>query len=93
MSESESVAAQERMAELVSDAWVEALGMAGATQEPRTRGEITAAALRAHGALCSGLGRTVPVTAFAAPPGVWGLATFLAVYAAEAAKSGAAKAS
>ncbi|MFJ8312143.1 MULTISPECIES: hypothetical protein [unclassified Streptomyces] len=99
MSESECVDARERMAELVSDARVEALGMAGAGQEARTRGEITAAALRAHGALCSGLGRSVPVTAFSAPPGVWGLTTFLAVYAAEgragaaAAKSGSEKAS
>ncbi|WP_331721444.1 hypothetical protein [Streptomyces sp. NBC_00212] len=83
--------AQQSTAELVTQAWAEARGMAGADREHRHRapGEITAAALRAHGALCTGLGRSVPVTALTARPGVRDLATFLAVYAAAGAKTAA----
>ncbi|AVZ77941.1 hypothetical protein SLUN_38580 (plasmid) [Streptomyces lunaelactis] len=75
---------QERMAELVSQAWAEALGMACSDREhgQQAPGAISAAALRTHGALCAGLGRGVPVTALSAQPMVRGLATFLAVYAA-----------
>ncbi|MFD9631122.1 hypothetical protein [Streptomyces violascens] len=83
--------AQERMTELVSHAWAEARGMAGAGREHRHRapGETAAAALRAHGALCTGLGRSVPVTSLAARPGVRDLAVFLAVYAAQGAPAAA----
>ncbi|WP_328436292.1 hypothetical protein OHA71_48875 [Streptomyces sp. NBC_00444] len=73
-------------AETVSAAWAEALAMTcadpGHCHSPA--GELAAAALRTHGALSTGWGRSVPVTGWGpGGGGVRGLAVFLAVYAAQ----------
>jgi hypothetical protein len=75
-------------AEIVTRAWAEARSMAGlGPRGGRPPGELAAAALRAHGTLSAGLGRSVPFTAlapaFTTGAGVRQLAAFLAVYAAE----------
>ncbi|WP_329374943.1 hypothetical protein [Streptomyces sp. NBC_01483] len=75
-----------RKAEIVSRAWAEACSMAGVGPDRghRPPGELAAAALRAHGALSTRFGRSVPFT-MAGPKGcgMQGLAAFLAVYAAQ----------
>ncbi|MFE1442318.1 hypothetical protein [Streptomyces sp. NPDC058739] len=77
-----------RGAELASRAFVEALSMTGAgSGHGRTHlsaGELAADALRAHSALSTGLGRSIPVTGLGpGGGGARGLATFLAVYAGQ----------
>ncbi|MFF5500181.1 hypothetical protein [Streptomyces aquilus] len=73
-----------RKAEITSLARAEARAMTGADtgHDPHPAADLTAAALRAHGTLSAGLGRSVPFTALG-PTGdsVHALATFLAVYA------------
>ncbi|MEU8577340.1 hypothetical protein [Streptomyces asoensis] len=71
-----------RQAEITSQAWAEALSMAGAGPARRPPGELAAAALLAHSALSAGLGRGIPLTGLGPHAGsVRTLATFLAVYA------------
>ncbi|MFI5966563.1 hypothetical protein ACIA8J_30945 [Streptomyces asoensis] len=73
-----------RQAEITSQAWAEALCMAGAGPARRPPGELAAAALLAHSALSAGLGRSIPLTGLGPHAGsVRTLATFLAVYAHE----------
>ncbi|MFG2282298.1 hypothetical protein ACGFNQ_26885 [Streptomyces asoensis] len=77
-----------RQAEITSQAWAEALSMAGAGPARRPPGELAAAALLAHSALSAGLGRSIPLTGLGPHAGSHGgsvrtLATFLAVYAHE----------
>ncbi|MBL1087407.1 hypothetical protein JK359_36580 [Streptomyces actinomycinicus] len=70
-----------RRAEIASRAWTEALSMTGAGPARRPRGEITAAALRAHSALSAGLGQHIPLTVLGPDAGARQLALFLTVYA------------
>ncbi|WP_327309938.1 hypothetical protein OG730_43010 (plasmid) [Streptomyces sp. NBC_01298] len=74
-----------RTAEMVSRAWAEAHSMTCADpgHAHRPPGELTAAALTAHGRLSAVLGRSIPFTALGPGGGVRGLASFLAVYAAQ----------
>ncbi|MWA07987.1 hypothetical protein [Streptomyces sp. BA2] len=73
-------------AEIASRAWDEARAMTG-TAPVHIRGacgELTAAALKAYGALSAGTGQHVPFTGLGlGADGMRGLAVFLTVYATE----------
>lgn len=73
-------------AEIASRAWDEARAMTGMAPVPirGASGELTAAALRAYGALSAGTGQHVPFTGLGlGADGMRGLAVFLTVYATE----------
>ncbi|MER5887853.1 phosphopantetheine-binding protein [Streptomyces sp. NPDC001941] len=94
VAEPAAVAGAAPVAEVVARAWSEALGLAGVDGDRRLfeSGATSAAALRAHSALCAGLGREVPLTALFTRPTVRDLAVFLAVYAAQAERDEGAEA-
>ncbi|WP_331725803.1 hypothetical protein OG264_39225 (plasmid) [Streptomyces xanthophaeus] len=72
-------------AEITTQAWAEALSMTCAAPDHihPPSGVLAAAALRAHGRLSAGLGQSIPFSALGPGCGVRGLASFLAVYAAQ----------